>query len=282
MLEYINNFLNNLVDTKKSEKTIKTYKFVLEKFYDFAGDTNPNDVTLEDFEHFLYDHKSEASSVNTYISAIKSFYNYMEDRNTISTNHDYKRIKFLKVSKKNIEFFDEKEISSLKRRLKISDLSLKVKTIVIFMVNTGIRNEELCNLKKRDIDLKTGRINIVKGKGDKDRVIYIRDGVTKLLKKYYDDSLFFDYNSEYVFPGIKGDRMSERELNRIFEKVSEAVEMHVYPHKLRHTFLTQLAKKGFALSLIAFWAGHESTRTTEKYIHVTANDMQNIARQITI
>jgi len=282
MVDYINDFLENLKKIRRSEKTIKMYKYILKNFYNYVGDINPNDVVYENFEDFLYKDNIVDTTINLRINAIKSFYKFLENKKIISENHAYQKIKHIKVNQKIIEYFNTSEIRSLKRIIGKHNISLKAKTIITFILNTGVRNEELCNLKKSDIDLRTGKIEIIKGKGNKDRTIYVRDSVIRTLRKYYNDTLFFDYKSEYVFPGTSGRRLRERELNRMFERVSQEIKIHIYPHKLRHTFITQLADKNVPLSKIAFWVGHDSTKTTERYIHITGIDIESIAKQITI
>src|SRR5699024_5377347 len=125
----------------------------------------------------------------------------MENRvlTTKCTKIKYKR-GMLKMSRKIPEFL---EVEEQERLINIFNTRYitpqRNKTIVILLLNTGLRLSEMINLKYNHINLMTGRLKVVQGKGAKDRIIYINDDTLEVLKDWKERQLKERGGSEYVF-----------------------------------------------------------------------------------
>lgn len=156
--------------------------------------------------------------------------------------------------------------------------NLKHKCIVSLLYSSGIRRGELINLKIEDVDSKRMVLNIVNGKGGKDRITVLSPTVLELLRLYYKCYT----PKKYLFEGAPEKKYSEGSVSKI---VSEArrrakIKKKVTPHVLRHSFATHLLENGTDLRTIQVLLGHSSSVTTEIYTQVAINHLQTIKSPI--
>lgn len=138
---------------------------------------------------------------------------------------------------------------------------------MFLLYSAGLRMSELLHLKWTDIDAARGLIYIRCAKGKKDRVTLL-SGIAHQYLLHYKDL----YNpKQWVFEGISGQPYSSRSVNNIIERNAfrAGIQKRVSAHTLRHSFATHLLESGTDLRYIQALLGHESSRTTERYAHVT-------------
>ncbi len=145
--------------------------------------------------------------------------------------------------------------------------------LLLVATQTGLRNSELTGLRHQDVALEPGPHVRCVGKGRKARATPLRPDVATALK----DWLAHQSGAPVapVFPSLRGTRLSADALQRLVAKhVATAqrtcpslAEKSVTPHTLRHAAAMALLQRGVDLSVIALWLGHESTETTEVYLH---------------
>lgn len=151
------------------------------------------------------------------------------------------------------------------------------RALLLLAVQTGLRNSELTSLRRQDVEFGAGAHVRCFGKGRKMRCTPLRPDVAAVLKAWLSHQ---DGKPEdFVFPSSTGGRMSADALQRLVAKhVATARRTcpslngkRVTPHTLRHGAAMALLQRGVDLSVIALWLGHESTETTQVYLHA---DMQ--------
>jgi site-specific recombinase XerD len=150
--------------------------------------------------------------------------------------------------------------------------------IVSLLYSSGLRRGELLNLKLEDIDSKRMVINVINGKGGKDRLTILSETVLKDLRTY-----FKVWQPEtYLFEGIKGKQYSGVSVSKIIHNASKKANIRkkVTPHMLRHSFATHLLEAGTDLRYIQTILGHSSTRTTEIYTQVAISNIKTIQSPI--
>ena len=136
-----------------------------------------------------------------------------------------------------------------------------------------MRVSEVCNLKIADIDSKRMIINIMQAKGKKDRIVPLSETILNILRAYY-----AEYKpKEYLFNGMSSLQYSHRSCNNI---VKHYIGKDYHFHLLRHSSFTSLLESGVDLRLIQKMAGHSSSKTTERYTHVSTATLQKIALPI--
>ena len=132
-----------------------------------------------------------------------------------------------------------------------------------------MRVSELVNLQWSHIDRSRMVINVIGGKGGKDRQVMLCHHIIPLLEKYYTV-----YKSKvYVLNGQFGGMYSSRSVLEIIKQLGEKAKLNkrVYTHLMRHNCFTHLLESGTDISIIKEIAGHNSMKTTLMYTHISHN-----------
>jgi len=150
--------------------------------------------------------------------------------------------------------------------------------LLAVMYGCGLRVSEVGGLNLGDIDMSETEMR-VRGKGGKERVAPIPDGVCKLLLDYLDLRMgYADSNQQALFLNRSGGRLSARSIQRMLKKraLATGADVSVTPHRLRHSFATHLLAGGVDLRAIQELLGHASLSTTERYTHLDINKLTDI------
>lgn len=244
-----------------SQKTAENYLCHIKKFLESIGNRQVIHLNAKDFQNYLDQYNfSSVSQQNQVINAIRFLYKF-------GLNKKYDKVSFKrpKSEKKLPRVIDKEFLLS-----KIDTIqNLKHKAIISLAFSTGMRVSEICNLKISDIDSKRMLITIKNGKGRKDRLVPLSDNMLNLLREY-----FKSYKPiEYLFNGQFGLQYSSRSCNEIVKKyIGEGYHFHL----LRHSSFTSLLESGVDLRIIQKLAGHNSSKTTEIYTHVSNNLLSKI------
>jgi site-specific recombinase XerD len=161
-------------------------------------------------------------------------------------------------------FLSKKEVAKL---LEASKDNTRDFAIISFILYTGVRVNELVNIKTYDIDLQQNIVR-VKGKGDKERIIPIAKPLSALLKKYLSERR---HKGKYLFESRFNEKLTPLSVQLLVKKYAKKahINKHITPHKLRHTFATLALESGVSPITISELLGHSSLNTTMKYTHVT-------------
>jgi len=293
-LPYLDDFLLNLQVNNLSHETIYNYERDLEVFQNFLEEINIdfNNIdkkTILNYKAYLVsrDRKTPKSqrgkkqlssySRNRMLSVLRSYLKYLIDM-------DYKSpispssIELVKTEKKHprVGEFEEiiKLIESPTRFEKNKTVASRNRAMLETLMSTGMRISELINLKKNQID-KTGRI-FIRGKGKKERFVYLTPRAQKHLKSYIEVRGAID--SPYLFIPYRGKNIHQKDRkispNYLEEKVKRYRELlglniPLSPHSIRHAFATYLAESGANPAAIQILLGHESLDTTTRYVHAS-------------
>lgn len=187
-------------------------------------------------------------------------------------------VKLVKTIRKNprISEFEEivKIIESPSQFEKNERVALRNRAMFEILFSTGMRISELTNLKKDQID-KSGRI-FVRGKGKKERFVYLTPRAKRHLKNYLEVKGSSD--SPYLFIPYRGknvrDKAKKISANYLQEKIKKyrellGINLPLSCHSLRHAFATYLAESGANPAAIQILLGHESLDTTTRYVHAS-------------
>ncbi|MDQ6957819.1 MAG: tyrosine-type recombinase/integrase [Mariprofundaceae bacterium] len=150
--------------------------------------------------------------------------------------------------------------------------------LLAVMYGCGLRVSEVAGLNMADIDMDEAEMR-VRGKGGKERVAPVPDGVRTLLSDYLDQRMgHTDINQQALFLNRSGGRLSVRGIQRMLKKraLATGADVSVTPHRLRHSFATDLLVGGVDLRAIQELLGHASLATTERYTHLDINKLTGI------
>jgi len=156
--------------------------------------------------------------------------------------------------------------------------NLKHKCILMLIYSAGLRRSELLNLLPTDIDSARMVIRINGAKGKKDRISLLSDNLLQLLRQYYKEY----HPKKYLFEGKSGGKYSASSVENILKKSARkaGITKVVTLHMLRHSFATHLLEQGTDLRYIQELLGHESSKTTEIYTHVSKKAIDKIKNPI--
>lgn len=244
-----------------SKRTIDTYLYCIQcisRHYD----RTPETISSEEVKEYLYQliqaGKGSVSVINQYISAYKVLIEGVLER-------EWTPIRLLRPrgSKKLPVVFSKEEIG----RMLDHTRNLKHKCIIAITYSSGLRRDEVRNLKVSDIDSSRMQIRISNGKGNKGRYTILSEKVLELLRVYWQCYM----PKVYLFEGQhRGEPISATTIREIFsQRMKEAgINKEASFHTLRHSFATHLLEQGVNLRIIQTLLGHSSIRTTTIYTHL--------------
>jgi len=143
--------------------------------------------------------------------------------------------------------------------------NIKEKAIMSVLAYSGIRNQELCNLRVCDVSLGDNHIRIFKGKGKKDRAICISGDCVRILIDYL--MKFPRLEDDYLFTTYQGNQYTGFSLRKLVKKLSRKAKINkrVYPHLFRHSLATNLLNRGANLVTVQNQLGHVFLESTTIY-----------------
>ncbi len=255
--EHTARFIQEMNRRNYSKNTIDNYVSCLNVFFSAVKKDHPKNINESDIKEFL----SSCIKVNTqrnYQGAIKKFYEIC-----LNQKNKFKNIPYARVEKKLPIVLSKDEVQ---RMFDVCD-NHKHKLILSILYACGLRVSELINLKWSNIDRSRMIINIIKGKGNKDRQVMLPEVLIPLLEKYYRE-----YKSkEYVFNGQKTLQYSDRSVLQVVKNLAgkAGISKKVCTHLMRHNCFTHLCEAGTDISIIQKLAGHSNVKTTMIYVHIS-------------
>lgn len=249
--------------------TLKTYRSQFRSFLLHFPETAPADITerqIREYLLFLVGERGVSESTQGQaINAIKFYYEKVlgQERKTYYIDRP-------KKPKKLPDVLGEADVL---RILRVCE-NTKHRCILMLVYSGGLRLGEVVNLKVQDIDYERKQIFIHAGKGKKDRYTLLSEVAMQHLSQYMREYA----PDDWLFEGQYGGRYSKRSVQQIFRRALErsGVQKRATLHTLRHSFATHLLEKGVNLRYIQELLGHESSRTTEIYTHVTRKGIEQI------
>ena len=143
---------------------------------------------------------------------------------------------------------------------------LRNRAVLELMYRGGLRVSEVCNLKPGHVRWETGEVNVVNGKGGKDRVVPLPRPTVEWLQRWSDAR---PKKSGRFFTTLQGKPVSRHYLGQMVSRyaVKAGITQKVSPHTLRHTYATEKLHDGFTLAEVRDLLGHSNTSTTSIYLH---------------
>lgn len=293
MSELILDYIEHLeVEGGRSAKTAENYRLYLERFVEFTEDTKVGDITAEKIRKYrlwLNRYKNNADdelatiTQSYHLIALRGFLGYLSQRDIESLAPN--KIVLPKVSRKQVTFLHYDEVERLISEIDItSEAGLRDRAIIELLFSSGLRVSELVNLNRDHVNTKR-REFMVRGKGQKDRPVFISEAAAGWVDHYLDvrdDSLaplFISY-SKNVEASTSGDyrRLTARSIQRMVSKYAllAGITKHVSPHTMRHSFATDLLMNGADIRSVQSMLGHSNISTTQVYTHVTDEHLREV------
>ncbi len=262
-------FTNDLLIRNFSKKTIDSYQFQLEQYFDYFQ-IPPQIIDVSKIRTYLLYLKTErkysSSTLNVAYTAIQIYHSRI-----LQQEWSTKILGRPKVENKLPQILTQQQIKQLICRI----INLKHRAIITLIYSAGLRISELINLTPKDIDSKQMYVVVRQGKGKKDRTTLLSERCLDLLREYYTK-----YRPvKYLFNGQqKASQYSETSIRNIVNKAAKkaGIGKKISPHTLRHSFATHLLENGTNLFYIKELLGHTSIKTTMVYLHLCSKEIKKI------
>lgn len=284
------------IEQNRSQRTIANYDHYLSRLIDFTdSDLKVADIDPELIRKWrlwlnrLGSNVSDELQKNTqnyHLIALRSFLKFCAKRDIPALPAD--KIELAKTVRKQVTFLNEEELIRLFGQPKLDTIAgLRDRAILELLFSSGLRVSELVGLDRDHINLKR-REFMVRGKGQKDRPIFISDAAAQWLQLYLNKRqdttkpLFVRYGGRKTVD-LSGNyhRLTARSVQRIVANYAllGGITKHVSPHTLRHSFATDLLMNGADLRSVQAMLGHSNIATTQIYTHVTDPHLRKVHEQ---
>ena len=273
------------IEQNRSQKTIANYDHYLTRLQDFAGDITVSEIDPELIRKWRLwlarlgtNTSDELQKVtqNYHLIALRAFLRFCAKRDISALPPD--KIELARTQRKQVTFLNEEELERLFQQPDISTLiGLRDRAILELLFSSGLRVSELVGLDRDHINLKR-REFMVRGKGQKDRPIFISQTAADWIGAYLDKR---EDNTRPLFVRYSGTkkvdltgnfhRLTARSVQRMVSRYAllAGITKHVSPHTLRHSYATDLLMNGADLRSVQTMLGHSNISTTQIYTHVT-------------
>ena len=257
-----------------SKATVDDYHFFIKIFIDYLGDRDLASLTMKDVENYtlaLYNRGLSRATHHTYLHHLRIFLNWCAKKEPLP--FDPADIKVPKSPKRKLRIYSNEDIRLIYTTDCTKDpvLNARNRALISLMLDSGLRQKELCTIQKKDIDFSARRLK-VRGKGDKERIVPIGRTTAALIQRYIEMTPYPD--STYLFCNSNGDPLTPNTVKLFMRKMASLLPFEFSSHKLRHNFATnycidKLEKEGTVDTYsLMYIMGHESIETTERYVHL--------------
>jgi len=280
------------IEQGRSSKTLANYDHYLTRLLDYAGDIQVKDIDAELVRKWRLwlnrlgtntSDEMQKSTSNYHLIALRSFLKFCAKRDIPALTAD--KIELAKTQRKEVTFLNEEELSRLFAEPDIDKINgLRDRAILELLFSSGLRVSELVGLDRDHINLKRREFS-VRGKGQKDRPIFISPEAAEWVQQYLDKRedntkpLFVRYSgSKKVDLSGNFHRLTARSVQRVVARYAllAGITKHVSPHTLRHSFATDLLMNGSDIRSVQAMLGHSNISTTQIYTHVTDPHLKEV------
>lgn len=273
------------IEQNRSQKTIANYDHYLTRLNDYAGDITVGDIDSELVRKWRLwlnrlgtnmSDELQKSTLNYHLIALRSFLKFCHKRGVPCMAPD--TIELSRTRRPQVTFLNEDELQRLFEQPDASTTAgLRDRAILELLFSSGLRVSELVGLDRDHINLKR-REFMVRGKGQKDRPIFISPEAAKWIEEYLEKRadatkpLFIRYGGRKTVDRTGNyHRLTARSVQRLVAHYAllAGITKHVSPHTMRHSFATNLLMNGADLRSVQAMLGHSNISTTQIYTHVT-------------
>lgn len=288
--EWLKSYRNYLRMRNYSPRTLDSYEQVIRHFGYYIWLRRNTDMTKlvfywKDFEKarldtsvevtpvLVNDFLSFVSSMQTYkpktfhriISTLSSFYRFLYSQEVVKAN-PLTGIDRPRIKQQEVKYLKHNQVLRLIDSIEDNRDKLIVRTIYA----TGVRVSELCSINIEDIDFDEHTIRI-RGKGDKIRTVFIDEDTLNEIASFIGNRLLGP-----LFIGQQGKHISSRAIQHIFRHYAP---QGITPHKIRHSYASELYKRSKNLRVVQENLGHTSIKTTEIYLHTDIDERRQVYQQ---
>ena len=259
----------------RSQKTIDRYVYVIGKMMEFVK-VPTRRVSVYHLRNYLTHEKERGICEQTlegYREIFSAYFNWLQRESLIDRNPCV-NLGVIKVPKKEKKTYTDAELE----RLNWFCGNIRDRAILHFLRSTGCRISEITGLNRDQVNLELLEC-VVRGKGNKERTVYLDEVAGMILGEYLNGRID---DVPALFINKQHDRLNPGGVRAMLNKLAEKAGVdHVHPHKFRRTLATGLARHGMPIQEVAKVLGHEKLDTTMKYVVLNKDDVKASYRRYT-
>lgn len=266
----MNEYLLGLKLENKTERTIRTYRWFLERFFSICTVPLPlltADEVREYLNHFTKGKKER--TVDAYLSALSSFLQFCLAEEYIEKIVIKKRWR-PKIPQSLPKYLNELEFVRVK--IAAENMNLRDRALLLFLLSSGCRSSEVSSLSIQDVNLENRYADVI-GKGNRVRKVHFSEECSIILSEYLKTRSADGIDP--LFLNNSGQRLKSNAIYYITRKIGKKADIRqsLHPHCCRHTFATNMLARGASLELIADELGHVNLNTTRIYARILKEDL---------
>lgn len=286
--EWLERFSSYLRMRNYSPRTIKKYEQTVQRFARYAwvrqqagrdpfdeedldsapldADVNVSSALVTDFFSYITERREyKPKTLHRMISTLSSFYRYLYTQGVVVAN-PLLGVERPRIKNQELKYLKHSQVIRLLRSIE----DRRNRLIVRLIYATGVRVSELCAINVEDIDFEEQTIR-VKGKGDKIRTVFVDEETLKDIDEFIGNKI-----EGPLFIGQQGNHISPRTVQHIFK---ENAPDGITPHKIRHSYASELYRRSKNLRVVQENLGHSSIKTTEIYLHTDLEERKRVYQQ---
>ncbi len=266
-----------------SKHTIRRYRNVIKRYCQLANISEINQVNDENVRALFYYGRTERNwSVNTFIVYHKTllvFFRWCITQGYMKNNPitDIEKPKIEKRLPVKLNKQVSLRLLEVVYNYPYEYKFLRYRNHAIFstFIFTGLRKQELLNLKYTDIDTDNFTIFVKQGKGNKDRIVPMSYTLAQSLKRYMDERKRLNKTNPEFFSSLRGNvGFTDNGLKKLVDQVRKSSGVSFTVHKLRHTFATLMLEGGCDIYSLSKMMGHSDIKTTTIYLSASAEHLR--------
>lgn len=264
-----------------STNTVESYHKHVEGYKRWFSQTKGMEATqlhhenIKEFvSHLRTVKRQQPKTVNAKLSALQKWNEFLIEEGVqtdmVVENKDYIKIQAEAITPAKLE---QKDVEKFRQLILDHEKSKRNYAIVTILAYGGLRISECLGIKMDDYNLESKQL-VVRGKGNKTRIVYMNDKITDAIAAWLKER---KSQTDYLFVSNRDKAIDRTMMNKVFKNYSQKLNKEVTPHDLRHFFCSHCLNNGFSFHEVAKFAGHTNIQTTLTYAHPT---MENILERM--
>ena len=253
-----------------SPKTINWYSFTLGKVIEWMvenGITMPKEIEARHIRAYLSSMAGKGladSYIHNHARAIRTLLAFFHNEEYITTPITFQ---MPSIAEKRLPCLSSEDVQKL-----LADCQTpRDKAVILLMVDTGLRRAEVCALNWEDVEVSSGLVRVVRGKGGKARSVVVGVSTRRAILAYRRQ--LNPQSDQPLFQAKGGGRFTNNGLRSLLLRVGERAGVKVTPHALRRTFATMSLRAGMNLLHLQGLLGHSTIEMTRRYVNMVDDDL---------
>jgi len=294
-METLLNFQAYLTNRDRSPKTVHGYGSDLKQFEKWLGRPleSMTNADVRAYRDHLFEVGASANTISRHLASLASFGMWGETRGGLFAENPALHVEQVEVSmlaprwldkaqkRKLLQVIEEDARKAKEKYPRLWLLRFRDAVMVRFLLHTGLRVGELCDLRLSDLTLgeRKGSALVRRGKGRKQRIVMLMNDTRKDLAEWL--KVRPPVSSDCLFVGQVGEAIQPRLVQRVVQRYAESAEIEdLTPHVLRHTFARSLLDSGATPFEVAKLLGHSSLDSTARYAQPSEEDLRNAVERL--